>query len=43
LHLVDCVQENRSPVLNIEHAAHVVEILAQAARSAEQGSTLNLG
>jgi predicted dehydrogenase len=33
-HLVDCVAADRNPVLSLEHATHVVEIIEQAAHSA---------
>jgi predicted dehydrogenase len=41
-HLVDCIQHRRKPVLSIDHALHVVEIIEKANRSAEQGVTLYL-
>ena len=41
-HLVDCIQQRRAPVLSIEHALHVVEIIEAAARSAASGQTLTL-
>lgn len=41
-HLVECIQQNREPTLNIAHALHVVEIIEKAAQSAAQGRTLAL-
>jgi predicted dehydrogenase len=41
-HLVDCVATGMTPVLGIDHALHVVEIIEAAARSAETGSTQDL-
>lgn len=41
-HLVDCIQHKTRPVLNIEHALHVVEIIEKAAQSARQGCILDL-
>lgn len=36
-HLVDCVTTGREPLVSIEHAMHVVEIMEGAARSAVDG------
>ncbi len=36
-HLVDCIEHDRAPVLSIEHALHVVEIIEQAEHSAQTG------
>jgi predicted dehydrogenase len=36
-HLVDCIELDRDPVLSVEHALHVVEIIEQAERSAQTG------
>lgn len=36
-HLVDCIEHDRVPVLSVEHALHVVEIIEQAERSAQTG------
>ena len=36
-HLVDCILEGRRPVLGLEHAAHIIEVLDAAKRSARQG------
>jgi predicted dehydrogenase len=41
-HLVDCVQQGKEPVLSVEHALHVVEIVEKATRSAHEGRTLVL-
>jgi predicted dehydrogenase len=41
-HLVDCIQQDRQPLLSIEHALHVVEIMEKAAQSAVEGRTLAL-
>ncbi|MEM7029746.1 MAG: Gfo/Idh/MocA family oxidoreductase [Chloroflexota bacterium] len=41
-HLVDCIQHDREPVLNVSHALHVLEIIEKAAQSSTQGRTLTL-
>jgi predicted dehydrogenase len=41
-HLVDCIQHDREPVLSVDHAIHVVEIIEKAALSSAQGQTLAL-
>jgi predicted dehydrogenase len=41
-HLVDCIEQQRRPVLSVEHALHVVEIIEAGARSAAEGRTLAL-
>lgn len=41
-HLVDCVTTGVQPILSAEHAIHVVEIVAAAARSAREGRTIAL-
>ena len=41
-HLAACVRERRAPVLSIEHALHVIEIIERAAQAANQGRTLQL-
>jgi predicted dehydrogenase len=41
-HLVDCIQHQQKPLLSIDHALHVVEIIEKAHRSAEQGVTLDI-
>lgn len=41
-HLVDCIQQKRQPILSIDHALHVVEILEQAAASAREGRTMTM-
>jgi predicted dehydrogenase len=41
-HLVECVREQRSPTLSIEHALHVVEIIERAAQGAEEGRIIPL-
>jgi predicted dehydrogenase len=38
-HLVDCLQNNTKPVLSVDHALHVLDILEQAATSSRQGRT----
>jgi predicted dehydrogenase len=37
LHLVDCVREDRDPVVTAEHARHVIEIMEKAYVSARTG------
>jgi predicted dehydrogenase len=39
-HLVDCIQTGREPILSAQHATHVLEIIATAARSSAEGRTL---
>jgi predicted dehydrogenase len=41
-HLVDCIQQDREPLLSAAHALHVVAIIEQAARSAQTGCTQTL-
>jgi predicted dehydrogenase len=41
-HLVECLQNKTKPVLTIDHALHVVEIIGKAAQAAKEGQTLNL-
>ena len=41
-HLVDCVTTGRAPLLSIEHAIHVAEIMEGAARSAADGRAVDL-
>lgn len=36
-HLIECVRSGRSTILSIEHAAHVIDIIAAAERSAADG------
>lgn len=41
-HLVDCIQEQRAPVLSVDHALHVVEIIEKAMQSAMEGETMDI-
>jgi predicted dehydrogenase len=41
-HLVECVTTGRRPILNIDHAMHVLEIVDKAAASAATGRALDL-
>ncbi len=41
-HLVECIRGDAAPVLSADHAIHVIEILHAAARSAADGSTVDL-
>jgi predicted dehydrogenase len=41
-HLVDCVDGGAAPVLSIEHAIHVLEIIERAAQAAQEGRTLSV-
>lgn len=41
-HLIECLQENKRPVLSIAHAAHVVEIIDAAAVASREGRTVAL-
>jgi predicted dehydrogenase len=36
-HLIDCVRSGRPNILSVEHAAHVIDIIAAAERSAADG------
>jgi predicted dehydrogenase len=38
-HLVDCLQHQRTPILTIDHALHVVEVLEQAVLSSKDGKS----
>ena len=42
-HLVDCVWEQRRPVLSAEHARHALEIMLKAMESARTGQAVELG
>lgn len=41
-HLVDCVWEQRQPVLSAEHARHALEIMIKAIESARSGQAVEL-
>jgi predicted dehydrogenase len=41
-HLVDCIEHDRQPLLSIDHALHVVEIIEKAAQSAAEGRALEI-
>jgi predicted dehydrogenase len=41
-HLVECVTENKHPVLSAEHARHALEIMLKAIESARSGRALDL-
>ena len=41
-HLVDCVWEQRKPVLSAEHARHALEIMIKAIESARTGRAIDL-
>jgi predicted dehydrogenase len=41
-HLVDCITRGKEPVLSIDHAMHVIEIIEGAARSSESGTISSL-
>ena len=41
-HLVKCLQNSTLPVLSIQHAAHVVEIIEKAGLAAAQGQTMTI-
>lgn len=41
-HLVDCIQQERQPLLSIDHALHVVEIIESAAKSSETGRVVEI-
>jgi predicted dehydrogenase len=41
-HLVDCVQNGSEPMLSVEQAIHVVEIVEKAAQAVREGRTLPL-
>jgi predicted dehydrogenase len=41
-HLVDCIEGGQKPVLSLDHALHVVDLRAAAARSARTGTFVDL-
>jgi predicted dehydrogenase len=41
-HLADCVDGSVAPILSIEHAIHVLEIIEKAAQAAREGRTLTV-
>lgn len=38
-HLVDCIENNAEPILSVEHAIHVLEIIEKTMLAAAQGRT----
>lgn len=42
-HLVDCCLHGKQPILSIEHASHVIEVIDAAARSAVDGGATQIG
>lgn len=40
--LVSCIREGKEPVLSVEHAVHVLEIVERAAQSSLTGEILEL-
>ena len=41
-HLIDSIQNSTKPVLDADHALHVIEIIEKAAQSALEGTTLKV-
>ena len=41
-HLVDCIHEQKHPILSAEHARHALEIMLKAIESARSGQALDL-
>lgn len=41
-HLVECIEHDRQPLLSIDQALHVIEIIEKAAQSATEGRTLEI-
>ncbi|MEN6478275.1 MAG: Gfo/Idh/MocA family oxidoreductase [Anaerolineales bacterium] len=42
MHLVDCIRNNKQPVVTAEHARHVIEIIEAGYRSSETGRAIEL-
>jgi predicted dehydrogenase len=42
-HLLDCIETGAAPVLSVEHALHVVEIMEATARSSAEGCAVDVG
>jgi len=42
VHLVDCILEDKKPLISGEHARHIVEIITKAYQAAETGTTQEL-
>jgi predicted dehydrogenase len=42
-HLVECVGSGQSPVLSVEHALHVLDVIEHAEQSAAQGQAVAVG
>ena len=42
MHLVECIEEDRDPVVSGERAAHVIEIIDKGYQSAQCGRALQL-
>lgn len=41
-HLVDCIERGEEPVLSVEHALHVIEVIESAARSSVEGRAITI-
>jgi len=41
-HMIDCILEDKEPVVSGEHARHVIEIMTKAIEAARQGQALEL-
>ncbi len=41
-HLVDCIEQDREPLLSIDHALHVVEIIEKCGQASKTGQTQEL-
>lgn len=41
-HLVDCIQQARKPVLSLDAALHVIEVIEKAAQSAREGKMVEV-
>ena len=42
MHIVDCVSNDRKPVISAEYARHVIEIIELGYKAAETGQTQEL-
>lgn len=41
-HMIDCILEDKKPIVNAEHARHVIEVMTKAMEASKQGRTLEL-
>jgi predicted dehydrogenase len=40
--MIDCILEDKHPIVSAEHARHVIEVMTKAIEASRQGRTLAL-